>query len=99
MIEIISVGLFFHIIKIILIFFMHFSNPFLTDFQLPREDRTSRLVTESQIISTLNSSIEDLLSKILKVKEDYEISTHEDHPAYSRFQTTVLTENKIVFNK
>jgi hypothetical protein len=55
---------------------MHFSNPFLDDFKPQAQDLTAQLCTESQIINTLNSSIEDLLSKILKVKEDYEISTH-----------------------
>ena len=33
--------------------------------------------TESQIMSTLNSSIEDLLSKISKVTEDYECDAFE----------------------
>lgn len=37
-------------------------------------------ITESQIISTLNSSIEDLLSKISKVQEEYEIGNKVLHP-------------------
>ncbi len=57
---------------------MEFSNPFLDYYPPQGQDFTRQSSTESQIISTLNSSIEDLLSKILKVKEDYEISTHEE---------------------
>lgn len=37
-------------------------------------------ITESQIMSTLNSSIEDLLSKISQVQQDYETSTRVLHP-------------------
>lgn len=40
----------------------------------------SASITESQIMSTLNSSIEDLLSKISKVQEEYEIDTRVLHP-------------------
>lgn len=34
-------------------------------------------ISESQLISNLNSSIEDLLFKISQVTEDYETSTHQ----------------------
>jgi hypothetical protein len=37
-------------------------------------------ISESQIMTTLNSSIEDLLSKISKVQQEYESSTRVLHP-------------------
>lgn len=40
----------------------------------------STSISESQIMSTLNSSIEDLLSKISKVQEEYEIGAKVLHP-------------------
>lgn len=56
-------------------------------------------MTESQIMNTLNLSIEDLLSKISKVTEDYECGALEEPENQRQFHVSILKENTIEVNR